>query len=488
MRVTSHCANHPSREASQRCRSCGKWLCDRCLHRYGSHVFCGRRCQIEDLGRSLLKKITSLARGPLHPAWAIAVAAGASALLLTAVGLKVAELLEVSGGFGAHRPAAYVGEGLSGRIVVEDGAWHIELRGNPHETVLLLTGGRPVRVVTIGEEGRAEVDGFELDSVEGTVRIVPLNGTALDLGSPPRPSPASTPSTTATPTATPRSKKTPTVIPKLVQTPPATRLNEPRTLPAGPTPAVVPPLLQLVDDAGPRIAITFDGNASSNGTADLLDTLHRHGLRVTLFVTGEFIERNPAIVRRALLAGHEVGNHTFSHPHLTTYAQDHRHRLLPGMTKKRFQDQLRRTEAAFFEATGRSMKPLWRAPYGEENRLLRGWAFELGYLHVRWSSLEGATLDSHDWIADEHSSLYRSSSRMMERLLSFPRLEGGIILMHMSTERDEPPWRELPAFLDALRERDLDPTTITDLLEASPTWRPWLERAQTRHRATFKNR
>ncbi|MEJ2190547.1 MAG: polysaccharide deacetylase family protein [Acidobacteriota bacterium] len=488
MRVTSHCANHPSREASQRCRSCGKWLCDRCLHRYGSHVFCGRRCQIEDLGRRALKKITSLARGPLHPAWAIAVAAGASALLLTAVGLKVAEVLEVSGGFGAHRPAAFVGEGLSGRIVVKDGEWRVELRGRPGETVLVLALGRPIRVVTINEEGQAEVKGSELEPIEGPLRIVPLAGTPLDLGSPPRSSAASTPTETASPIESPGPTPSPTAEPQPVPIQVSGRSSKREGPAAGPTPAVVPPLLQLVDDAGPRIAITFDGNASSNGTADLLDTLHRHGLHVTLFVTGEFIERNPAIVRRALLAGHEVGNHTFSHPHLTTYAQDRRHRLLPGMTKARFQDQLRRTEAAFFKATGRSMRPLWRAPYGEENRLLRGWAFELGYLHVRWSSLEGATLDSHDWIADEHSSLYRSSSRMMERLLSFPRLEGGIILMHLSTERDEPPWRELPAFLEALRERDLDPTTITDLLEASPTWRPWLQRAQTRHRETFKNR
>ena len=488
MRVTSNCANHPSREASQRCRSCGKWLCDRCLHRYGSHVFCGRKCQIDDVARNALKRITSLARGPLHPAWAIAVAAGASALLLTVVGLRVAELLEVSGGFDSHRPATYIGEGLSGRLVVEDGAWHVELRGNPGETVLVLAGGRPLRVVTIGEEGRAEVVGHDLDSVEGPVWIVPLAGTALDLGSLPLPSATPTPTASDTPTATPSTYRTPTSKPQRVPTPLSEGSAESISPPVGPTPAVVPPLLQLVEDAGPRIAITFDGNASSNGTADLLDTLHRHGLHVTLFVTGEFIERNPAIVRRALLAGHEVGNHTFSHPHLTTYSQNHRHRLLPGMTRKRFQDQLRRTEAAFFKATGRSMKPLWRAPYGEENRLLRGWAFELGYLHVRWSSLQGATLDSHDWIADEHSSLYRSSSRMMERLLSFPKLEGGIILMHMSTDRDEPPWQELPTFLDDLRERGLAPTTITDLLESSPTWRPWLERAQKRHRETFKNR
>jgi peptidoglycan/xylan/chitin deacetylase (PgdA/CDA1 family) len=245
---------------------------------------------------------------------------------------------------------------------------------------------------------------------------------------------------------------------------------------------VAPPVLQLVHDGGARIAITFDGNASSSRTAELLDLLQRHELEVTIFVTGRFIERYPSIVRRAILSGHEIGNHTYSHPHLTTYADNRRHRLRPEVTRDWFQRELRRTEQAFADATGHSMQPIWRAPYGEENRLLRGWALEMGYLHVRWSSLEGATLDSHDWVADEHSSLYKSSRRIMERLLLFPKLEGGIILMHMSTEREEPPWQELPIFLEALEQRGMEPTTVTRLLEASPTWSKWLRRARDNHR------
>jgi peptidoglycan/xylan/chitin deacetylase (PgdA/CDA1 family) len=245
---------------------------------------------------------------------------------------------------------------------------------------------------------------------------------------------------------------------------------------------VAPPVLQLVQDAGPRIAITFDGNASTNRTAELLDLLQQHDLEVTIFVTGRFIERYPSLVRRAVLSGHEIGNHTYSHPHLTSYAKDRRHRLLPEITRESFQRELRRAEEAYARATGHAMQPLWRSPYGEENRILRGWALEMGYLHVRWSSLEGKSLDTHDWVADEHSSLYKSSRKIMERLLQFPKLEGGIILMHMATEREEPPWQELPVFLEALEQRGMEPTTVTRLLEASPTWSKWLRRAEERHR------
>jgi peptidoglycan/xylan/chitin deacetylase (PgdA/CDA1 family) len=244
-----------------------------------------------------------------------------------------------------------------------------------------------------------------------------------------------------------------------------------------------PPVLHLVTDCGPRIAITFDGADSSAGTADLLDVLHTIDLRGTLFVTGEFIDANPGLVRHALLAGHEFGNHTYSHEHLTSYASNGRHELLPHVTRAWLHDELQRTEQAFFRATGRTMAPLWRAPFGEENALLRGWAMELGYLHVRWSSLEGASLDSLDWVSDEHSALYREPERMVDRLLRFPRLEGGIVLMHLSSERPEPPWNELPRFLANLRSRGLEPVTVSDLLADSDTWRPWLERATRRHEA-----
>jgi hypothetical protein len=74
---------------------------------------------------------------------------------------------------------------------------------------------------------------------------------------------------------------------------------------------------------------------------------------------------------------------------------------------------------------------------------------------------------------------------MMDRLLSFPRLEGGIVLMHLATERSEPPWSELPRFLAELSKRNVEPVQVTDLLEGSPSWRPWLERARERHRSLF---
>ena len=420
----------------------------------------------------------------------MAVTASAAALLIAAVGILVAELVEVSSRIADPRSSTVLdGIALSGQIVVEDGRPTITVHGNPGAQVLVLVENRPVRVVILDDDGRADLDCPEFEPGGGPVQLVTLAGVAIDLEPPPPPpiTPTATTTATATATASPTATATATATATPTATPTASPLIHPRSRPASAgarnvsTPEIAPPVLQLVRDAGPRIAITFDGNASSNRTGELLDILHEHDLKVTLFVTGRFVERYPSVVRRAVLSGHEIGNHTYSHPHLTTYAENRRHQLLAGVTRESFQGELRRTEKAFAAATGRAMQPLWRAPFGEENSILRGWALEMGYLHVRWSSLEGASLDSHDWIADEHSSLYKSSSRIMERLLRFPQLGGGIILMHLATERAEPPWAELPVFLEALSKRGLQPTQVTRLLDASPTWRPWLQRAQKNH-------
>jgi len=410
-----------------------------------------------------------LARRPLHPAWVLAVTTSISAALLTAVGIHIADLVSISD----LRPALQEREPEAPRVaaavVANDRGRSIRIEGTPGTRVVLLDDERPIEVVTIGTEGFSETQLPEGAGRGGEVRLMALGENTITLDVSGLQTPGPTP-----PPPTPEGARQASV--------PAIRPSTP----VGNTPALAPPVLQLVTDAGPKIALTFDGNSSSNGTADLLDLLHDLELEATIFVTGRFVERYPEVVRRAVLSGHEIGNHTYSHPHLTTYEKNRRHGLKTGMTKERFQNELRKTEMAFRKATGRAMTPLWRAPYGEENRTLRGWALEMGYLHIRWSSLEGASLDSRDWVADEHSSMYQNSSKMMERLLRFPELRGGIVLMHLSTTRDEPPWEELPTFVETLRKRGVEPTTVVELLESSATWRPWLRRAQARHRETFE--
>lgn len=454
---------------------------------------------MHDLGKGAASRFAAALRSPISPVWAsliITLAALVAGSWIVNLGLRLSSLSA------APAPATGAVPYAVAEIVTEGDGFEIEIQGSIGATVLLIVNGEPARLLSLDEKGRASVTDVEI-SAATSVEIAALAEPPEPVSHPPTPTRTFTPTSTATqnPTRTPAATATPPTIatataaparsPSRTATrPPARSETSPTpTRPArrstGKKPGAAPPVLHLVTDAGNRIAVTFDGNASSNGTAELLDLLQELDLDITLFVTGGFVERYPTLVRRALLAGHEIGNHTYSHDHLTTYADNHRHNLLPNVTKELFQEQLRRTEAAFREATGRPMAPLWRAPYGEENSTLRAWALELGYLHVRWSSLEGASLDARDWVADEHSNLFQNSRKMMDRLLGFPHLEGGIVLMHLATERSEPPWSELPRFVRELKRRDVRPVKISELLEASRTWRPWLERARENHDRNF---
>lgn len=123
-------------------------------------------------------------------------------------------------------------------------------------------------------------------------------------------------------------------------------------------------------------AITFDDGPSRN-TPQLLDLLDQYGIPATFFLLGKQAELHPDLVRRIVAEGHEVGNHSFSHPNL---------RLLPPERKI---EEIRRTDA-ILRSLGAA--PLFlRPPYGAFDRHTVDAAEALGLSVVLWS------VDSRDW-------------------------------------------------------------------------------------------
>ena len=164
--------------------------------------------------------------------------------------------------------------------------------------------------------------------------------------------------------------------------------------------------------------------------------------------------------------GHEIGNHTYSHPHLTTWSTNRRQRTRPGVTREFLHQQLRSTEDEFRRLTGKKLSPFWRAPYGERNAEIVGWAFELGYTHILWTSDPRGTLDCLDWVSDPSSPLYLTAGQIKERILGFPDLDGAVILMHLGSERPhDPVYKKLPEIIDELRSRGYQFVVISRLLE-----------------------
>jgi peptidoglycan/xylan/chitin deacetylase (PgdA/CDA1 family) len=219
---------------------------------------------------------------------------------------------------------------------------------------------------------------------------------------------------------------------------------------SSPETLAVPDLTRGPQDQ-PELVVSFDAGSSDRGARQILDALRARGIHTTVFLTGAFIRRYPDVARRVAQDGHEVGNHTDTHPHLTTYAEDARQATRPGVDRAFVARELRATAEAWRSATGSTLAPLWRAPYGEQNVAIRAWAAQEGYWHVGWTGGR-AGLDGLDWVSNPSSRSYRSAGGLVERLVSHAE-NGGIILLHLGSDREDPVAPRVPELLDALARR-----------------------------------
>src|SRR6059036_2038966 len=130
---------------------------------------------------------------------------------------------------------------------------------------------------------------------------------------------------------------------------------------------------------GPYIAMTFDDGPSATLTPKLLDLLAAHHIKATFFVIGENVAEHSEIVAREAREGHEIANHSWSHPNLAKMSDD-------GA-----RGQLHKTEDAIRSATG-NRPSLLRPPYGSISERQKKWINqEFGYKIVLWD------VDPLDW-------------------------------------------------------------------------------------------
>src|SRR6266481_5147463 len=73
---------------------------------------------------------------------------------------------------------------------------------------------------------------------------------------------------------------------------------------------------------GPYIAMTFDDGPHATNTPKLLEMAAKRHIKLTFFVLGECVEQNPDVLRREVAEGHEIGNHSWSHPNLAKLSDD----------------------------------------------------------------------------------------------------------------------------------------------------------------------
>src|SRR2546427_6000270 len=191
------------------------------------------------------------------------------------------------------------------------------------------------------------------------------------------------------------------------------------------------------------VALTFDDGPSPD-TEGILDTLAEHNLSATFFMVGREVESFPGIAQRVLKEGHEVGNHSYSHPsYFFQRASETR-------------DQLRRAQDVIARTIG--VRPiLARPPYGVRTLAYFRATHALGLLTVQWD------VAGFDWKR-------RSANQIARNVLSKVR-PGSIILLHDGNSSGKHDRHNtvaaLPLIIEGLNARNLTIVPVHQLVTKS---------------------
>ncbi|MGW4063425.1 polysaccharide deacetylase family protein [Amycolatopsis sp. NPDC004747] len=150
------------------------------------------------------------------------------------------------------------------------------------------------------------------------------------------------------------------------------------------------------------VGLTFDDGPSNAHTPAILNALQQNGLRATMFNEGQYAAAYPAQVRAQTSAGMWVGNHSYTHPHLTQQSQ------------AQVDSEISRTQQAISAAGGGTPR-LFRPPYGETNATVQSVAAKYGLRQIIWD------VDSGDWNNASVSAIVAANARLTN---------GQVILMH----------------------------------------------------------
>lgn len=198
--------------------------------------------------------------------------------------------------------------------------------------------------------------------------------------------------------------------------------------------------ITAVRTPSPVVAMTFDDGPHPRNTPRLLDMLRERRMKATFYVIGNRVKTWPGIARRIAEEGHEIGNHSWSHPDLSRFSD--------GRVLK----EIDATTMAIWHATGRP-PVTFRPPYGAFTRRQRTWLHGARNLPtILWS------VDPADWRRP-------GSSVVAHRILTHSH-KGAIILSH---DIHRGTIDAMPRVLDGLARKGMKFVTVSQIL-GWPTW------------------
>lgn len=194
------------------------------------------------------------------------------------------------------------------------------------------------------------------------------------------------------------------------------------------------------------VALTFDAGGNADGVDAILKTLGEENIKASFFLTGKFIEKFPDKTQKIIDYSKDLGNHSYSHPHLVNL----------NFSKEQTAEEIEKTEE-LISKFGVKFKPFFRFPFGERDSQHLKYINDKNYISIRWS------IDSLGW---KGISGGLSKESVKERVLK-QTAPGAIVLMHLGSNPDDGANLDseaLSEIIQELKNQGYEFATLTELL------------------------
>ena len=182
------------------------------------------------------------------------------------------------------------------------------------------------------------------------------------------------------------------------------------------------------------VAMSFDAAWGNEDTGKLIEIMDKYKVKTTFFVVGSWVDKFPESVKQLSNAGHEIMNHSDTHPHMTQIPVEKMKEEVESCDKK-------------IEAITGKKPTLFRAPYGDYNNSVVGTMRDTGHFTIQWD------VDSLDW-----KDL--SASEITDRVLKKVK-PGSIILFHNAAKHTP---EALPGIIEALQKDGYKIVPVSQLI------------------------
>lgn len=189
-----------------------------------------------------------------------------------------------------------------------------------------------------------------------------------------------------------------------------------------------------VDTKDKKISLTINCAWNADDIDRILDTLSKYKVHVTFFMVGDWVDKYQDAVKKIADAGHEIGNHSNTHPHVNQ------------MTLEKNQEQIKECANKIEKITGKR-STLYRGPYGEYNDVVIKAAELENHKTIQWS------LDTLDYKGLTQEQMW---DRLKNKLTN-----GSIILMHNGTQHTAD---ALDFLIYSIKEKGYEIVPVSDLI------------------------